>query len=59
MKKNLLVLTVVFAIKFFCVVAQEKLDSERVIIIDGKFFRNLPEGIAKSIAPNGITRWRN
>lgn len=53
MKKTTLTLAVVFAMTAFCAVAQETSAPKRITIIDGKFFRNLPEGIAK-MTPDGM-----
>lgn len=38
----------------FCIAAQEALPPKKIIIIDGKFFYNLPEGVAKMKTPDGI-----
>lgn len=54
MKKTILILAVVFAMTAFCAVAQEISAPKRIIMIDGKFFRNLPEGVAKMMTPDGI-----
>lgn len=53
MKKTTLILAVVFAMTAFCAVAQETSAPKRITIINGKFFHNLPEGIAK-MTPDGI-----
>ena len=54
MKKTTFILAVVFAIAAFCAVAQETSAPKRITIIDGKFFRNLLEGVAKMMTPDGI-----
>lgn len=52
MKK--LVLMAVFVMAAFYVTAQEMSRPKRIIIIDGMFFRSLPEGVAKMMTPDGV-----
>ncbi len=54
MKKTIFIPAVVLAMTVFCTVAQETSESERITIINGKFFRNLPEKLAKMMTPDGI-----
>ena len=48
------ILAIIFAITAFCAVAQETSAPKRITIIDGKFFSNLPEVVAKMMTPDGI-----
>lgn len=54
MKKIALILAAVCAMAAVRAVAQETSAPKRIIIIDSKFFRNLPEGVAKMMTPDGI-----
>lgn len=54
MKKKTFILAIIFAITAFCAVAQETSAPKRITIIDGKFFSNLPEVVAKMMTPDGI-----
>ncbi len=54
MKKTTLILAVIWGMIAFCIAAQEALPHKKIIIIDGKFFYNLPEGVAKMKTPDGI-----
>ncbi|WP_276856815.1 hypothetical protein [Bacteroides fluxus] len=47
-------LAAVFAMIAFGAVAQETSTPEKITVINGKFFRKLPEGVAKMMTPDGI-----
>lgn len=52
--KKTLILAAGFAMMACGAVAQETSVPKRITIIEGKFFRNLPEEVAKMMTPDGI-----
>lgn len=54
MKRIILILSVVFTTAAFQVVAQETSAPKRIIIIEGKFFGNLPDEMAKMKSSDGM-----